>query len=167
MTVRFFSNDFFNQLSATATNSRRQRQHYNLHASYEELCQRFFNAIEPDTYIRPHRHDASQGVETLVAIRGAMALVVFSETGEVKHVQKLGVASMLAAEDVATVVEVEPGIWHTVISLEPGSLLLEVKAGPFNPDTPKYPASWAPEESSDESGEYLKWLKCFAVGLNV
>ena len=48
--------------------------------------------------------------------------------------------------------------WHTVIALELGSVLLEVKAGPYDPNQPKEFASWAPEESSSEVAGYLSGL---------
>jgi hypothetical protein len=48
--------------------------------------------------------------------------------------------------------------WHTVIALEPGCVLLEVKAGPFDPNQPKVLAPWAPEEGSDAAGDYLSRL---------
>lgn len=163
MSFRAFSGFFLAELTGRALASERRRQHYNMHANYEDPCQRFFNAIEPESYIRPHRHDITQGVETLVAVRGKMALLIFDDVGQVTQVQKFGVERLQVNSDVAVVVEVGPFTWHTVLALESGSVLLEVKAGPFNPRSPKQPALWAPEEATEQAVDYLKSLKNFAL----
>jgi hypothetical protein len=45
-----------------------------------------------------------------------------------------------------------------VVALEPGCVLLEVKAGPFDPNQPKDLAPWAPEEGSEAAADYLNFL---------
>jgi len=42
--------------------------------------------------------------------------------------------------------------------LEPGSILLEIKAGPFDPTQPKEFAPWPPEEDSEMAERYLEEL---------
>lgn len=163
MSFRAFSGLFMEELARRALASERRRQHFNLHVDYEDPCQRLFNAIEPDSYIRPHRHDMTQGAETLIAVRGGMVLLIFDDVGQITQVQRFGVDNLQVNSDVAIVVEVGPCIWHTVLALETGSVLLEVKAGPFNPRSPKYPALWAPEESTDQAFDYLKYLRNFAL----
>ena len=60
--------------------------------------------------------------------------------------------------DLAVGAEVASSTWHTVVALEFGCVLLEVKAGPFNPNQPKDLARWAPEEGSSAAESYLKHL---------
>ena len=55
--------------------------------------------------------------------------------------------------------EIEPRTWHTVVSLEPGSIVYEVKQGPYDPETDKEFASWAPAEGEERVKEYLEKLK--------
>jgi hypothetical protein len=50
-------------------------------------------------------------------------------------------------------------VWHTFIALEPGTVLFEVKPGPFDDRTDKEFAPWAPTENAQEAPEYLEWLK--------
>ena len=57
-------------------------------------------------------------------------------------------------DEMAVGAEVSSGTWHTVIALEPGCVLLEVKAGPFDPNQPKDLAPWAPEENSAAARDY-------------
>lgn len=159
MAVRFFSENVFRSLSEEAKYNFRKRVHKNLHANYQEACQRFFNAIEPDSYLRPHCHGISQGAETLIAIKGLMAFFYFGDTGEIISVHLLGAGRHSGVPGVGIGVEVNPGQWHTVVSLESNSVLLEMKGGPFNPDNPKYFAPWAPEEMTKEGQVYLKKLK--------
>lgn len=113
-----------------------------------------FNAIEPDSYIQPHHH----GVETLFAIRGLMALVIFNRDGVVEQVQLFGVDPGSVNRNIAAGVEIPSEKYHTVVSLASGSILLEIKPGPFDPDTPKFLASWAPKEGTPESTKYLRQL---------
>lgn len=147
------------ELTHRAVKSPRLRQHLNLHESYSEACQRLLNAIEPDSYIRPHSHSQDQGAETIFALRGLMALICFDDVGTVLSVKQFGVGDYEIERNMALGVEVLPGTWHTVVALEHGSVLLEIKGGPFNPESPKLPALWAPEEASELSSGYLTSLK--------
>jgi cupin fold WbuC family metalloprotein len=154
MTVKIFSSEYLNDLVFQAKLSPRLRQHSNIHLEYDDPCQRLFNAIEPESYIRPHCH----GVETLFVVQGLMALMVFSEEGDIEQIQRLVPESRASRKDDAVGVEVPSGKWHTVVSLASGSVLLEAKAGPFNPDVPKIFAPWAPAEGSVEGANYLNKL---------
>ncbi len=49
-------------------------------------------------------------------------------------------------------------IWNTVVALESNSILLEVKAGPFDPFQPKDLAIWALEENSELKEAYYAHL---------
>jgi cupin fold WbuC family metalloprotein len=158
MSIKVFSPEFLDDLILQAAVSPRRRQHRNIHSDYADPCQRFFNAIEPDSYLRPHRHGPTQGAETLIAVRGVMALVAFDDQGEIKQIQRLGGGAGAINPNVAIGTEIPPGQWHTVVSLASGSVLLEVKAGPFDPNDPKVPAPWAPEEGTPDGVVYLKRL---------
>lgn len=152
--MKIFTNEYLNNLSNLALESPRKRKHSNIHTSYQEKCQRFFNAIEPDSYIRPHRHASDPRDELLIAIRGLMVLVTFNENGDLNNFLYFGSQNHTGAMSCG--VEVPADVWHTVIALETGCILLEVKEGPFDPDRPKDLAPWAPEEKSIESFSYLK-----------
>lgn len=158
MCVKIFSSDDLNGLERQAAESPRRRQHWNLHATYQDRCQRFFNAIHHDSYLRPHKHSEDQGPESLFAIKGLLALVTFHDNGAVEEFFYFGDALHAKSKAVSVGVEVPPSKWHTVISLERVSVLLEVKAGPFDSASPKYPAPWAPEEGGELATTYFKVL---------
>lgn len=154
--MKVFSADYLNGLTAKAQANPRKRQHRNIHESYADPCQRLFNAIEPGSYIRPHRHATDPKDELLVAVRGSMALVTFGEQGMVTKVVRFGAEGI--GEGLAVGAEVPSSTWHTVVALTPGCILLEVKAGPFDPSRPKELAPWAPDESAVAVKDYLKLL---------
>jgi cupin fold WbuC family metalloprotein len=108
--------------------------------------------MEPNSYIQPHRHLSDPKAEAFIGIRGRMALLIFSDDGRIEQVYPFG-----PNEDVVGV-DLPPGIWHTVVSLEAGSIFYETKPGPFNPINPKDFAPWAPEGTSPEALEYLQSL---------
>lgn len=151
-----FDAQYLNDLTGRAKSSLRLRQHRNIHQSYQDACQRLFNAIEPGSYIRPHRHATDQKKELLIAIRGSMALMMFDDQGSVTGILRFG--SEKYGSELAAGAEVASCTWHTVVALEPGCVLLEVKAGPFDPNQPKDLAPWAPDEGSGIA-------KCYLLGL--
>jgi len=161
--MKTFDTQYLNDLTEQAKRSPRLRQHQNIHQSYQDACQRLFNAIEPGSYIRPHRHSTEPRQELLIAVRGAMALVTFDDHGAVTGVVRFG--SEKHANDAAAGVEVTPSTWHTVVALEAGSVLLEVKAGPFDPNQPKDLAPWAPAEGTPDADSYLQRLIAKVDGL--
>lgn len=163
--MKVFSDDYLNELTAQAQGSPRKRQHRNIHESYADPCQRLFNAIEPRSYIRPHRHAADPRDELLIAVRGSMALVTFDDQGVVTGVVRFGVDRN--GKSLAVGAEVPANTWHTVIALVPGCVLLEVKAGPFDPNQPKDLAPWAPDENSTQSTAYFQKLLFYIDNLDL
>jgi cupin fold WbuC family metalloprotein len=154
--MKAFNGQYLNDLIGQAKNSPRRRQHRNIHQNYQDACQRLFNAIEPGSYIRPHRHATEPREELLIAIRGSMALITFDDQGSVTGILRFG--SEKYGSGLAVGAEVVSSTWHTVVALEAGCVLLEVKAGPFDPSQPKDLASWAPEEGSAAAADYFNRL---------
>ena len=159
MDIKNFSSEFLDALTQESIQSNRQRQHKNIHQNYNEPCQRLFNAIGINSYIRPHRHSIDSKEECLIAVRGRMALVVFNDIGQVRQIIRFGAQTAEAQLKISVGVNVPVGVWHTVIAEKAGSILFEVKSGPFNPEQAKELAAWAPAECSPNANEYLMRLK--------
>ena len=159
MTLTSFSSEFLDQLVREAENSVRLRQHRNVHASYGDMCQRFFNAIGVDSYIRPHRHSLDPKAECLIAVRGRMTVVTFDDMGQVAKTIPFGVPGS-GATALSVGVEVPPSVWHTIVANVPGSVLFEVKNGPFDPTMAKEWPVWAPEECTSQAAKYFHDLRC-------
>jgi cupin fold WbuC family metalloprotein len=133
--------------------------HRNLHLSYQDPCQRLFNAIGMESYIRPHRHALVPRTETLMAVRGSFALVTFDDAGGIVQVLRMCSESFDERGSHAAGCEVPARCWHTVIAETPGAVLLELKDGPFDPGSPKELAPWAPEEGSAAARQYVLDLR--------
>lgn len=140
-------------LGKRAYASPRRRQHFNLHESYVDPCQRLINFLWYDSYIQPHRHTADPKPETLIALKGIFGCIRFDELGNVVQLVQL------ASESQCSVIVVEPSEWHTVVALSETAVLLEVKAGPFDPSAAKEPAPWASAEGEEGADTYLANLQ--------
>ena len=161
MTARAFTFDQFVDLHGQANASPRQRQHLNIHASHGAPFQRLFIAFGLDSYVRPHRHHLVPKDETLIAAQGLLGVIVFDDAGQVVQKLKLG-TERHAAPGVGPVVDMPSGTWHTVLALTPDAVLLEGKAGPFDPQGPREFADWAPEEGTAEALVLLReWRGLF------
>ena len=100
----------------------------------------------------PHRHlDPNKG-ETMVVLRGTLGLVTFDDTGKVVEAAKVSHGGTPMGMDIPC------GTWHTVFALEPGTVFLEAKAGPYLPLTVDEKASWAPAEGDPAAPAYLTEL---------
>lgn len=159
MKIVDMSSSMLDELTARAENSPRRRQHHNLHATHADPVQRLFNAVDVDSYIRPHRHWQDPKAETLLAIRGTLTFVTFDDAGKVVGTIEFGEQVAGRAENPSIGVEVPPGTWHTVIARDSGAIIFEVKAGPFDASAAKEWAPWAPPEDSQEAAGYLYALR--------
>ena len=133
--LKVFDIEYISDLQNKAQNSQRKRKHSNIHESYQEPCQRLFNAIEFGSYIRPHRHFGDTSEELLIAVRGVMALFTFDDFGNVLHTVVF--SSHKHGNENAVGLQISGKIWHTVVALEQRCLVLEVKRGPFDPNNAK------------------------------
>ena len=140
------------KLCREAAGSPRRRAHLNLHDDLEEDLQRLLIALQPDTYIRPHRHPEDYKRETLVILRGRCACYTFNDSGEVDRV------TILDPREGSFVCEIPDQQWHSLACLEADTVVLEFKRGPYVPLAPENFAPWAPEETSDTRTAYLESL---------
>ena len=136
------------QLSQKAKNAPRKRMNHNFHQTSEDLLNRMLNAMEPATYVRPHKHENPDKREAFVILKGSFLIISFDEQGHITdHV-------LLSRESGVYGLEIPPRTYHTLICLEEGSVLYELKDGPYIPQTDKIFAPWAPEEGSPNAQAY-------------
>ena len=164
MSIIAFSPAYLADLSLEATRSPRLRMNRNLHQSPAELCQRLFNAMEPASYIRPHRHSQPAIAETIIAVRGSFLLVRFDDRGAILEAHRFGAGARAEADGLAAGVEASAGCWHTLLSLEAGSIFFEAKPGPYDPAAPREFATWAPEEGAARAAAWLAALRTEVEG---
>lgn len=146
------TNDFISETSLKAESSERKRMNRNFHKEADDLLQRMLNAMEPGTYIRPHKHEKPDKREVFIILRGKVAFIEFDPNGKVLD------HFVMDAKNGNHGIEIAPRCYHSLISLESGSVLYEIKDGPYNPETDKQFAPWAPEEGSEEAVPWLEKL---------
>ncbi len=142
-----------------ALKSPRKRMNHNFHQP-EDVIQRFLNAIEPDSYIRPHRHINPEREEIFLVLKGKGAVVLFDDQGVVDNIYLLDASLGFWG------VDIPGGLYHAIISIEPGSVFYEIKQGPYNPDADKGFAPWSPEEGSEEAFDYLNQIRQLVINFH-
>ncbi|MDH3638277.1 MAG: WbuC family cupin fold metalloprotein [Gammaproteobacteria bacterium] len=146
-------------LSAEAMRSRRLRRNRNLHVSLQDPVQRLCNAFEPGTYVRPHRHAQEERWELFVVLRGAATLLIFDDRGTVLQRMEIDAGGPTLG------VEIPPRTWHAIASRAPGTVLFEVKPGPYSQSDDKEFAGWAPDEEHHVAArEFEDWYQDAGAG---
>ena len=145
-------------LVVAAQNAPRKRKNLNLHPTLADPVQRLLNAFEPGTYVRPHRHNAPGKWEFFAILRGRALVLTFDDAGTVLERHALSPTGPVQA------VEIAAGTWHTLVAFESGTVLLEVKPGPYTPAGPQDFAPWAPAEDSSEAVALERWLYAARIG---
>lgn len=141
------------EVAGEAAGSPRRRKNRNFHRTNEDLAHRLLNALEPDSYVPPHRHLDPGKDEAIIALRGRFGLVLFNEDGTVRS------ATVLAPQAETLGIDIPHGTFHTVLALEPGSVFFEAKAGPYAALSAAERAPWAPAEAAPEAAAYLEQLR--------
>lgn len=150
MSLRSITRFEIDELIVHAKNNDRKRHIFRLHEHHEPV-QRMVNAMIPGTYIQPHKHENPDKVELFNILKGSIAVLQFSATGDVDVVIKLD------AMGATRIVDIPPRTFHTLIPLE-ASAALEIIQGPYDERTHKQPASWSPKEDDPKAGDYLMYL---------
>jgi cupin fold WbuC family metalloprotein len=151
--VRIIDNEQLDALTAQALANPRLRKNLNIHLTDDSCCHRLFNAIEPNSYIRPHRHLDPAKDETFVIIRGKLGVIMFDDDGRIT-----GTSTLVPEGTVA--LDIPHGRFHTAVSLEEGTIFFEAKAGPYIPLDDAEKAPWAPGDGTGEDAAgYLASLK--------
>jgi cupin fold WbuC family metalloprotein len=123
------------------------------HRTEQAGLHRMLNAVQPGSYIAPHRHLDPPKDESWIVLQGALAFFAFDEHGAI--VDSLEVR---AGSDVFGV-DLEPGVYHSFFALEPDTVVYEVKTGPYTPSSDKSFAPWAPREGDPGVAAYLARLQ--------
>jgi cupin fold WbuC family metalloprotein len=158
MTIKQINIKLLDELTEKAVASLRKRAHHNLHAVLEDPVQRLCVAIEPGTYIRPHRHANPLTWEVFLMLRGSAVFLAFDDAGRVLE------RTVLDAGGPVHAIEIEAGTWHSIASLESGSVFFEVKQGPYTAPAAANSAAWAPAEGDGECTRFEAWYLAAQVG---
>jgi cupin fold WbuC family metalloprotein len=154
--VRAIDSALLDQLSQQARQSPRRRAILCLHGGDWEHAHRMLNALAVGTYVRPHRHEDIHKGEGFILLRGAVALLIFTDSGEIDFEQ----SKLLSPIAGCLGMDIPPGFWHSLVALE-DTVIYEVKgqpAGGYVQAKDKDFAPWSPEEGSREADDYCGFL---------
>lgn len=110
-------------LTAEAKMSPRLRMNLDLRNSAEDQSQRMLNAIEPGSELPVHRHRNTS--ETVVCLRGHFEEYFYDADGKLTDTIDMVPGGML--------INIPASQWHSLRSLESGTVLLECKDGAWTP----------------------------------
>jgi cupin fold WbuC family metalloprotein len=144
MSIIIIDKQLLDETTEKAKLSPRLRMNCNFHKELDDPVNRLLNGIEIGTYLRPHRHYNPDRDEIFLLLRGRVVILVFDDAGNVtKHV-------VLDPRQGCYGGEIPAGVWHGLLVLESGSVIYEVKQGPFAPLSPENMAPWAPPAEDAE-----------------
>ena len=114
-----------NSITAQAQTNPRLRMNHNLHDSLQSGAQRLLNALEPGTILPVHRHRHT--AETYILLRGRLRVFFHDSDGRVSE------SFLLDPLEGQYGVHIPAGQWHSLEVLQSGSVIFEVKEGPYEP----------------------------------
>ena len=127
--MKIIDKELLDEITRQAKESPRLRMNYNLHDSLDAKTQKLLNALEPGTILPIHRHPNTN--ETYLLLRGKLNVILYNDKKEVLETMHLDTANGNYGLDIPA------GQWHSIEVLESGTVILEVKDGPYIPFQPE------------------------------
>ena len=115
-------------LTEKAKASPRLRMNLDLRNGAEDQSQRMLNAIEPGSELPIHRHQKTS--ETVVCLRGRLVEEFYDELDRIctDSIEMYPGGPVVA-------LNIPAGQWHSLRVIESGTVILEMKDGPYEPIT--------------------------------
>lgn len=123
--MKIIDETLLDEVTRQAKDSPRLRMNYNFHESLDAKAQRLLNALEPGTILPVHRHPHT--AETYLLLRGKIRVLYYNDQKEVTE------STVLDSRCGRYGVHIPKNQWHTLEVLESGSVIFEVKDGPYTP----------------------------------
>ena len=121
--MKIIDEQLIDKVVEQAKKSPRLRMNYNFHQSLNDKCHRFLNALEIGTQIPVHHHVTKD--ETFIILKGKVRVNTYNDNGEIID------SIVLSSESGRYGVDIPKNTWHGLECLESGSVIFEVKEGPF------------------------------------
>lgn len=123
--MKIIDENLLNNLTEEAVANPRLRKNFNLHNSLDDKVQKLLNALEPGTVLPIHRHINTD--EVYFMVRGSLIVKFYNEQKELTKTQELNPQTGQFG------ISIPAGQWHTIEVLEKGTIIFEVKEGPYSP----------------------------------
>lgn len=102
--MKVINKQLLDTTSNKAKASTRLRINHNFHTNTDVTINRLLNAMEPGSYIRPHRHLNPDKEEIFLVLRGKIGLILFDNQGNITETLILDPSAGTYGA------EIEPGI---------------------------------------------------------
>ncbi|HJA86830.1 MAG TPA: WbuC family cupin fold metalloprotein [Candidatus Bacteroides avicola] len=123
--MQLINESLLDEVTRQAQESPRLRMNHNFHDSLDAKAQRLLNALEPGTLLPIHRHPHT--AETYLLLRGKIKVLYYNDQKELMETVVLEPGSGNYG------IHIPKNQWHTLEVLESGSVIFEVKDGPYTP----------------------------------
>ncbi len=140
------------QKARDAAANPRLREIHRFHADDAATPHRMINALQPGSYVRPHRHLTPPKDESFILLTGAMGFIAFQDDGNFGPEDCL----VLDRDRGVLAVDVKAGVWHAVFALVPDTTVFEIKPGPYSPVSDKDFAPFAPSDTDPAARTYFR-----------
>lgn len=124
MGLQVVNQELLNDVIENAKASPRLRMNYNLHSDLNDKCQRLLNAMEPGTIMPIHHHKVA---EVYILLQGRIRVMTYDEKGNENS------SVILDPREGNYGVQIPENTWHSLEVFESGSVIFEVKEGPYIP----------------------------------
>ena len=124
MGLQVVNQELLNDVIENAKASPRLRMNYNLHSDLNDKCQRLLNAMEPGTIMPIHHHKVA---EVYILLQGRIRVMTYDEKGNENS------SVILDPKEGNYGVQIPENTWHSLEVFESGSVIFEVKEGPYIP----------------------------------
>jgi cupin fold WbuC family metalloprotein len=132
-----------NTLRAAVKSSAKRRARINTHPDGDDALHEMIIAIDPTSYIRPHKHPGKS--EAFHIIEGEVDIVVFTDTGEIDRIVPLGPPG----SGRSFYYRMSSAFFHTLIIRSDVLIVHEITNGPFRPAATVF-ADFAPDDREPE-----------------
>lgn len=105
--MKLITEELLDTVTSQAKENSRLRMNYNFHASMDAPIHRLLNALEPGTYLPPHRHTDKE--ETYLVLRGSLLAFFYDDAGNVTD------KVCLNPSEGKYGLEIPSNTWHSII----------------------------------------------------
>ena len=104
------------------------------------------------------REHAGTGFECFLVLQGAIGLLIFDGDGQLIERQHLSSAGPLHG------IELAENQFHSLVALEPDTVMFELKQGPYQPTADKdFLSAFSGEGSEQAEAQERRWRQLFAT----
>lgn len=125
--MKIIGKEIISEVHRQSAESQRLRMNYNIHETLDEDVHKLLNSLQPGTIMPVHRHLHPAKKETFVLLEGALEVLKYNDDKTVAE------RYLMSRESGNVVCEIMPEEWHSFNVLEPDTLILEIKKGPYVP----------------------------------